>query len=74
MMDSQIPDTVVSAVDAITSGDISARELAEECVKRAEKIQPKLNCFISLQAEKALRDSAQQDFAGGSIPPGERLG
>ena len=27
-----------------------------------------------LQAEKALRDSAQQDFAGGSIPPGERLG
>lgn len=63
MMDSQIPDTVVLAVDAVTSGAISSRELTEECIKRAERLQPRLNCFISLQAEKALETAEKLDSA-----------
>ena len=63
MMDSQIPDTIVLAVEAITSGAISSRELTEECIKRAEKYQPELNCFISLQAEKALETAEKLNSA-----------
>ena len=54
MTDDQLPDSVVAAAEAIKSGEISARELASACIEKAERLQPKLNCFISFQPEKAL--------------------
>ena len=54
MVDDQIPDSVVAAAEAISSGEMSARELTTACIKKTEKLQPKLNCFISFQPEKAL--------------------
>ena len=63
MLDNELPDTVVAAAEAIASGKISVRELTEECVKRTEKHQPKLNCFISFQPEKALEAADKLDAA-----------
>ena len=54
MADDQLPDSVVAAADAIKSGEMSARELTSACIEKAERLQPKLNCFISFQPEKAL--------------------
>ena len=54
MTDDQLPDSVIAAADAIKSGEISARELTSACIEKAERLQPKLNCFISFQPEKAL--------------------
>ena len=54
MTDDQLPDSVIAAADAIKSGEISARELTSACIEKADRLQPKLNCFISFQPEKAL--------------------
>lgn len=62
---------LVEAADAVASKQISARELAEACIAKAEARQPVLNCFISLDAEGAL---AEADAADAALAQGDAAG
>ena len=45
-------------VELIKSGQISARELVEAALVRIEKLNPQLNAFVDVQAERALEKAA----------------
>lgn len=62
--------TLIEAADAVSSKQISARELTEACIAKAEERQPTLNCFISLDAEgaRAEADAADAALARGEDP------
>ncbi len=45
----------------ITSKDVSAVEVTETAIRRAEALQPSLNAFISLEADAALEAAAAVD-------------
>ncbi len=62
--------SLVEASDAVTAKKISARELTEACLSKADRMQPMLNCFISLDAEGALAeaDAADAALARGDAP------
>ncbi len=67
--------TLVEAADAIAQRRLSAVEVVEATVARAERLQPALNCFISLQAEEALESAAAMDAAlARGAPPGPLAG
>ena len=47
--------------DALAARELSAVEVMEATVARAERLQPVLNCFISLEAGRALEEAAAAD-------------
>ena len=47
--------TLREAVAAIAQGKLSAEALVEACLDRVERLQPMLNCFINVTAERARR-------------------
>ena len=49
--------------DALAARELSAVEVMEATIARAERLQPILNCFISLEAGRALEDAASADAA-----------
>ena len=55
--------SLVKLADAIAARRLSAVEVVTATVARAERLQPVLNCFISLQAEAALESAAAADAA-----------
>ena len=55
--------SLVELADAIAARELSAVEVMTATVARAERLQPVLNCFISLQAEAALESAAAADAA-----------
>ena len=64
--------SLVELADAIAARELSAVEVMTATVARAERLQPVLNCFISLQAEAALESAAAADAAlarGGAPGP-----
>ncbi len=63
--------SLVDAAKAVASKEVSARELTEACIAKAEKMQPVLNCFISLDAEGAL---AEADAADAALARGDVAG
>ena len=38
----------------VREGEVSSRELVEAALTRAEELQERLNCFVSIDAERAL--------------------
>ena len=48
---------------AIRRKKLSAVEVTRACIAQAERVQPVLNCFISLEAEAALKAARQADRA-----------
>ena len=62
--------SLVELADAIASRALSAVEVMTATVARAERLQPMLSCFISLQAEAALESAADADarLARGEAP------
>ena len=63
--------TLIEAADAVASKQISARELAQASIAKAEARQPDLNCFISLDADGAL---AEADAADAALARGDATG
>ena len=63
--------TLVEAADAVRAGRVSARELTQACLQRIERLQPKLNAFISIDAADAL---AAADAADAARARGDTLG
>ena len=55
--------SLTALADALASGELSAVQVMEAAVVRAERLQPLLNCFISLEAEPALEAAAAADAA-----------
>ena len=55
--------SLVELADAIAARQLFAVEVMTATVARAERLQPLLNCFISLQAEAALESAAAADAA-----------
>ena len=55
--------SLVELADAIAARKLSAVEVMSATVARAERLQPVLNCFISLQAEAALESAEAADAA-----------
>jgi len=50
----------------IAAGEISSRELVEACLERIERLEPTLNAFRVVLAERALAEAAQADGRRGS--------
>ena len=55
--------SLVELADAIAARQLSAVEVMTATVARAERLQPVLNCFISLQADAALERATAADAA-----------
>ena len=55
--------SLVELAEAIAGRELSAVEVMTATIARAERLQPVLNCFISLQAEAALESAAETDAA-----------
>ena len=55
--------SLTELADAIAARQLSAVEVVSATVARARRLQPVLNCFISLQAEAALESAAAADAA-----------
>jgi amidase len=63
--------TAGQAAEAIRAGVISAREITEHCYHRIKQYNPKLNAFVTLVEEDALKRAKQADEAlAGSKPWG----
>ena len=55
--------TLRDAAAAIAQGRLRAEALVEACLDRVERLQPTLNCFISVTAETARRRAREADMA-----------
>jgi aspartyl-tRNA(Asn)/glutamyl-tRNA(Gln) amidotransferase subunit A len=53
--------SLVETAHALATGEVSALEVTQAVVARAEREQPRLNCFIALEAEQALSYARQLD-------------
>lgn len=55
------PRTIVDAADLVRERRTSALELAREMIARAEALQPRLDAFIRITADRLLAGAAQAD-------------
>ena len=55
--------SLTALADALAARELSALEVMEATLARAEALQPVLNCFISLEAGRALEEAAAADAA-----------
>jgi aspartyl-tRNA(Asn)/glutamyl-tRNA(Gln) amidotransferase subunit A len=57
--------TLMQAIDALGSGEVSSRELVRACLERIEKLESSLHAFLHLAAESAMQqaDSADRQLA-----------
>ena len=63
-MSDEIHATSLTALaDALAARELSAVEIMEAIIARAELLQPVLNCFISFEAERALEEAVAADAA-----------
>ena len=52
---------VVRQAELIRGGEVSSRELVELYLERIERLEPELNAFRTVLAERALADAQQAD-------------
>src|SRR5918999_701880 len=57
---------VVRQAELIRSGDVSSRELVELYLERIERLDPQLNAFRTVMAERAAVDAQQADARRGA--------
>ena len=63
--------TIVDATSDVASGRITSEKLTEQCLSAIEALNPKLNAFITVTADKALQQARKADK---EIAAGRRLG
>jgi aspartyl-tRNA(Asn)/glutamyl-tRNA(Gln) amidotransferase subunit A len=64
--------SLVEAADSVASGAVSSVELTKAALLAGESAQTRLNCFIDLWPERALKSAAHADaqrIAGASLGP-----
>ena len=57
---------VARQAELIRGGEVSSRELVELCLARIERLDPELNAFRTVMAERALADAGQADGRRGA--------
>lgn len=63
--------TTVETAAAITSGEVSSRELLEAALARVERLDGPINAVVALDSERALEAADQADLA---VARGDELG
>ncbi len=63
--------TLAEASVALGRKEVSSVDLVRACLLRAEQVQPRINCFISVEAEEALKAA---ECADAELARGERRG
>lgn len=63
--------SLVEAATAIRLKKVSSVELTRACLEQAKRVQPKLNCFIAIEEEDALKAARNADRA---LKRGSRVG
>ena len=60
--------TIADAADAVSHGEVSPIELTSAYLRRIEKINPELNAYVEVTAERALSDAerATDELAAGT--------
>ncbi|OYD71227.1 amidase [Rhodococcus sp. OK302] len=64
---SDLPDSelafagIVGQAELIRSGQLSARELTENTLRRIERLNPSLNAFTRILADEAMNEAARRD-------------
>uniref|UniRef100_A0A7C4TP95 Glutamyl-tRNA(Gln) amidotransferase subunit A n=1 Tax=candidate division WWE3 bacterium TaxID=2053526 RepID=A0A7C4TP95_UNCKA len=53
--------TLIEALTKLKKGDLSSRELLEDCYSRIKKLDPKFNAFITLRKDAALVEADYAD-------------
>ena len=66
-MAGSIPSTVALQRDLLRSGEATAVELVESCLRRIDEVQPELNCFVSVWADEALDRARHVDITRGGL-------
>src|SRR5688500_468225 len=56
----------VRQAELIRAGELSSRELVELYLERIERLDPELNAFRTVMAERALADAGQADARRGA--------
>ena len=60
MLDAEVAFAgVAGQADLVRRGEVSARELVELALGRIERIEPELNAFAAVYAERALLEAEQ---------------
>lgn len=54
-------DSLCATADSIAAGELSAQAVTEQAVRRAQHLQPKLNAFISMEADAAIATARRID-------------
>src|ERR671914_882222 len=57
---------VVRQAELVREGEVSSRELVELCLERIERLDPELNAFRTVMAERALGDAQHADGRRGA--------
>ena len=72
MLDAEVAFAgVAGQADLVRRGEVSARELVELALGRIERLEPQLNAFAAVYAERALLEADQADArfrAEGAVP------
>ncbi|OGA48979.1 MAG: hypothetical protein A3F74_25145 [Betaproteobacteria bacterium RIFCSPLOWO2_12_FULL_62_58] len=63
--------SLIEVAGAIRRKKVSSVEVTRACLDHAARVQPQLNCFISIEAEEALKAARKADQA---LKRGARLG
>ena len=63
--------TLAEASVALGRKEVSSVDLVRACLSRVEQVQPRINCFISVEAEEALKAA---EYADAELARGERRG
>ncbi|HUQ57606.1 amidase [Lentzea sp.] len=59
---------VVRQAHAVRSGEVTARDLVAEHLRRIERLDPRLNAFRLVFAEQALAEAERADASGQDLP------
>ncbi|MBM3357832.1 MAG: amidase [Betaproteobacteria bacterium] len=55
--------SLTEVAEAIRRKKVSSVEVTQACIEQAQRVQPKINCFIALEAEQALKAARKADQA-----------
>ena len=56
-----MPQSILQISELLRQGSVSPVELTTDCLARIEKLNPKLNAFITVTAESALAQARQAE-------------
>ena len=56
-----LPGSIAQAAAKLRAGEMSCAELSEHCLERISALQPKLNAFVTVSADRALATARERD-------------